>query len=176
MKTWNDTAAIQRFEPPIVTLASLFGGGSPPANNSIYFVVPIIDSRLRVKISVLFAANVGGSLEPNLTGFANLWLAECEDDTSGVLGRLLPAVNIEGTEAAPTSVPAAAPLFGYSREFVSAADWIQGKFTILASTSLGSWYLKTRFQPDSGQRFTPAEWNEITTLARPRLNSPFITF
>ena len=176
MKTWNDNAASQRYKPPINTLVTILDGAAVPSNNSVTFVVPIVDSRLRVKISVLFAMAAGSTLEVNLTGFANLWLAECEEDESGVTGRLLPAVNIEGTEAAPTAVPSASPLYGYSREFVSAADYIQGKFTILSNVTLGTWYLKTRYQPDVGQRFSPAEWEEIRSLSNPRLMTPAFSF
>lgn len=175
-KTWNDNAANQRWEPPIITMVTVADGASVPTNNVTYFKVPVVDSRLRVKISVLFVMAAGSALEVNLTGFANLWLAEFEDDTGGAWGRGIGAVNIEGTEAAPTAVPSASPLAGYSREFVSAADFIQGKFTVLSNITLGTWYLKTRYQPDSGQRFTPEEWEEIKALCRPNLMSPAYTF
>lgn len=170
MKTWNDNAAQQRHIPPIVPLVTVLDGAAVPTNgNPVTFQVPIIDSRLRVKISVVPIMAAGSTLTVDLTTFASLWLAEFENDESGVWGRLIPCVDIEGTSAAPTAVPANAGVQGYSREFVSAADFIQGQFKILNNITLCTWYLKTRYQPDVGQRFTPEEWREIVGLANPRI-------
>lgn len=178
---WTDDASAQRHYPKAVVLATIANAGAPPAGTlPAYFRVPIIDARLRVKISLMFIDTSDASFNPDITGFANLWLCESDEDPDLMgSGRTYPLVNIEGTQAAPTAVPAAPPLMGYSREFQSAADYIEGKFTIVAAgtIALGSWILRTRYQPAPGQRFTPDEWQKITALAQPaRFNNPKISY
>ena len=171
MKRWTDDASAQRHYPQPSKLVAITGSSAVGTDNARYFIVPIVDARLRVKISVGFLMAPGSAAEVNLTGFANLWLAEADDDPIGETGgRILPLVNLAGSsEASPLAIPPASPLFGYSREFESAADYIQGKFTLLANITLGSWWLWTRYQPSPGQRFCPEEWNQIITQATPRV-------
>lgn len=123
------------------------------------FKVKTPDSRLRTKISVIFVPNAGGSPVVDLTAAGStIWLAEGEEDVSGMSGIILPCTNIEGTQAAPTAFLVAG-LSGYSREFVTAADWITGLFTTGTNgVEAGVWYLQTRYQPD-GVSFSPAEWD-----------------
>lgn len=175
MKRYGANSALQKHTPQPTTLVTILDNAAVPSNASVYFRVPTPDSRLRVKVSVLFIPPAGDLNEFDITGFANLWIAELETDMSGVSGRELPCTNIEGTEALPTAVPASSPLLGYSREFVSAADMIQGKFTILSNMTLGSWVLQTRYQPDS-VRFTDEEWDELVRQCQPTLTSSPISF
>ena len=134
------------------------------AARSIDFQVPIPDSRLRVKIAVLFIPT-SGTASSGLGG--TIWLREADQDASGVSGNLIPATNIEGTLAVPTVFPTAG-LQGYSREFISAADFILGTtvFTSGGPSSHGSWVLQTRYQPQA-VRFTPQEWDIIAPLCNP---------
>lgn len=166
MKRYGQNSALQKIETQPISLVTIQGSSGVPANPFVYFRIPIPDSRLRVKLSVLFIPLAGAAAEFDATGFANLWLYEAEDDTSGMSGRTIQTGNIEGTEAAPTAVPSTAPLLGYSREFVTAADAIEGKFTLLANITLGTWILKSRYQPDA-VRFTDAEWEQIATGCQP---------
>lgn len=175
MKRYGQNSALQKIETQPIALVTIVDGAAVPANASVYFRVGIPDSRLRVKLSVLFIPLAGSANEFDATGFANLWLYEAEDDKSGISGRAIQTGNIEGTEAAPTAVPATAPLLGYSREFVTAADAIEGKLTILTNVTLGTWVLQARFQPDA-VRFTDAEWDEIATACKVDTKTAPFTF
>lgn len=178
---WTDDASAQRHYPKAVALANIKSAGAPPAGTlPVYFRVPTIDARLRVKISVFFVDTSDTAFNPDISGFASLWLCESDDDPDLLGGgRTFPLANVEGTQAAPTTIPAAAPLMGYSREFQTAADYIEGKFTLInvGTVALGTWYLRVRYQPAPGQRFTPDEWEKITPLAQPaRFNNPMISY
>ncbi len=175
MKRWGENSAVQKIKTNPIVLATVATSAAVPTAASVYFRVPIPDSRLRTKVSVLFIGPAGNVMEYSIVGFANLWLFETEDDTSGVAGRTIPTTNLEGTEAAPTGIAATAPLLGYSREFASAADNIEGKFTILTNVTLGTWTLQTRYQPDA-VRFTNEEWDEIARGCQPTLTSSPFTF
>ncbi len=131
---------------------------------TVNFQVPIPDSRLRVKIATLFIPT-SGTATSGLGG--TIWLREADQDASGVSGNLIPAANIEGTLALPTTFPTAG-LQGYSREFISAADYILGTVVLTSSgpSAGGSWVLQTRYQPQ-GVRFTPQEWDIIAPLCNP---------
>ncbi len=149
----------------IITLDTLIGmqsGGSGIA--TVFFKIPIPDSRMRVKVSIPFIRPTGTAA----TGIsATLWLYEADEDLSGVQGDLLPLANIEGTSAAPLSIPIDTGLLGYSREFISAADYIIGRIVTAGQPSTpGSWMLQTRYQPQA-VRFTDAEWNSIASGCNP---------
>ena len=179
MKIWNENAATQIHLAPYVPLAYVGSSGSPPSN-ALYFRVPVVDSRLRVKVSVLFAPNdTANAAQPDITGKTTLWLFEEEIDYSaGAEGRYLPAVNLASTtQAAPLAIPTAKPLLGYSREFVSAADAIGGELIITGNPGkLGTWGLQARYQPEAGQRFTDAEWQWIRARCNPVALQPTIAF
>lgn len=164
----NDSAR-HKYVPPVRSLIT-FGSGAGSA--TVKFRVPVPDSRLRVKISVLFVPDAGNAASSGVALSSSIWLYEAEDDQSGVSGMSLGATNIEGTQAAPTAIPAADPLLGYSREFVSAADAIEG---VLASTAggpmIGTWVLQVRYQPNA-VRFTNEEWTEIRNQCSPTLITP----
>jgi hypothetical protein len=167
MRVRSDSAR-HKYVPPVRSLITFSALGSGSA--SVKFRVPIPDSRLRVKISVLFIPVAGNAPTSGVGG--TLWLYEADDDQSGVSGMSIGCTNIEGTQASPTAIPAASPLLGYSREFVSAGDAIEG---VLAATSggamIGTWVLQVRYQPDA-VRFTDEEWIEIRNLCNPTLITP----
>lgn len=138
------------------------------------FRVPIPDSRLRVKLSVLFIPGAGGAPNAASLGASTLWLYEADADLSGLSGITIPATDIVGTSAVPLVIPASADLGGYSREFVTAADAIEG---VLTSTPggpmIGTWMLQTRYQPDA-VRFTFEEWDQIKAGCNPQLKTPTV--
>lgn len=162
---------LQKWRPTPRTLiaSQLAVEGSAAFTQRFRVLIP--DSRLRVKISIVFAFK--GGQQPSIdavdlsTGAATLWLYEAEDDDSGTTGSTYPCTNIEGTEAAPTVVPQAIGLSGYSREFITAGDNIEGRFVTAFNGFTGNWMLQLRYQPDNGQRFTDDEWREICNLAKP---------
>lgn len=167
----NNDSACQKWIPGSQRLISFIT--SAPGPGTVYFRVPVPDSRLRVKISVLFIPPAGDAFEFDITGGTTLWLYEADDDLSGVSGRTIPCTNIEGTEAAPTAIPATSPLLGYSREFSTAADAIEGKL-VASNVTLGTWILQCRYQPQA-VRFTDAEWREIKSGCNPQLTSQPVT-
>jgi hypothetical protein len=158
-------SARHRFVAPQQSLITL----GPSATGGPYtavFRVPIPDSRLRVKISTLFVP-ASGLATSGLS--ADLWLYETDVEAAGVTGIQIPTTNIEGTQAAPTAIPEAAGLMGYSREFVSAADYIVGRLRASpGGPGVGTWVLQTRYQPDA-VRFTDREWNEIKNQCNPNV-------
>lgn len=127
------------------------------------FKVYVPDSRLRVKISVMFVPRAGLDPITFLTSTATLWLSALEMDESGVSGTDVPCTNLEGTSAAPTAISAANGLYGYSKEFTTASDAIRG---VLAATgsinTIGTWMIQVRYQP-IGVSFSDAEWRELRT-------------
>ncbi len=168
----REDSALQRFEAPVVPLivCSAAGVGVVAGN----FQVPIPDSRLRVKTTLLFVPAAGATPLSNLSAMAaTLWLFESEVDRTGVSGGRFPTTNIEGTSAAPTSVPEAGnALYGYSREFTSLADVVEGAFVSGTNgTQAGTWVLQCTYAPDS-VRFTADEWDVITRACNPSRTGP----
>lgn len=152
----------QRWIPKEKAVGQIIAGSTGAKKTSV-FRVPFPDSRLRVKISLLFK-RTDNSIT-NLPG-ASLWLAEADIDQSGMQGDNVPLVNVEGTLAAPTIIPKAPGLLGYSREFVSAADYIEGQLIMTGDGTVGYWVLQTRYQPQSVS-FSPEEWGLITAQCNP---------
>jgi hypothetical protein len=158
----------QRHIPKAVVLARVIGsgnGGAFVAHPSI----PMPDSRLRVKTSFIFVRdnNVASGTSPNAT----LWLFEADTEDAGMRGDDTPLANIIPgiTQAAPLVIPVTAPLQGYTREFVSAADYINGELTVSDNGIAGYWVLQTRYQPQS-VAFTSEEWDLITSQCNPTSN------
>jgi hypothetical protein len=142
-------------------LASYSGNIGP--GGTVGFRVEIFESRMRVKISLLFIQPGGGtgSVAGKLT---TLWLAEYEQASRETGNpRIIKCTDVEGTQSAPTAIPFNAGLQGYSREFVTAGDAAEGIITIGAqggdSTACDLW-LQTRIQPEA-IRFPEKEWDEI---------------
>lgn len=160
------TSALHRHVPPPRTLIT-FGASASGGPYEVQFKVPIPDSRLRVKITLLYVRPAGSSA---MDFTATLWLSERDLEDAGVAGSLIPTTDIEGTSASPTTIPANTGLAGYSREFVTAGDYIVGRLVASpgAIEDLGSWVLQTRYQPDA-VRFTHAEWQAIKAQANPSI-------
>jgi hypothetical protein len=165
-----------RFSPLVVT--KVIPEGTPTA--SIKFRVPIPDSRLRVKISLLFVFKAGTMPEAPSSvslaaGAATLWLYEADQEDAGATGNTIPCTNVEGSSAVPTPIPTpgtgstAVGLAGYSREFITAGDYIEGVFSTGYNGFLGTWVLQLRYQPDTGQRFNDIEWAQIKGLSKPEV-------
>lgn len=164
-------SSLQKQKPQMVTLVKASAAGEQTA--TIRFRVPTPDSRLRVKISILFIPNAGTqSISPDITGGnTTLWLCATDDDQSGTAGSTIPMTNIEGTQATPTAIPATSGLLGYSRAFVTSADYIEGTLFTETNGLDGYWVLQTRYQPDA-VRFTEDEWDDITVACNPRALDP----
>jgi hypothetical protein len=163
---------LQKWRPRPMTLVSATTNGEHTPQ--VVFRVPVPDSRLRVKISVLFAFVAGQQTSsPDLSpGGATLWLSAADDDDSGSTGTTLTETNLEGTQAAPTAIPFTPGLVGYSREFITSADYIEGVFKTAHNGFNGYWVLQLRYQPDTGQRFSTEEWEAIVGYCKPTVPYP----
>lgn len=148
----------QRWIPKTVTLASIKAGEG--VTKDVSFSVPVPDSRLRVKISLLFVPE-----DPTLTSTADLWIFEADTEDGGMRGDEVPLTNVEGTSAAPTSIPADSSLNGYSREFITAADYLNGRLTVNDEVA-GFWLLQTRYQPQNTP-FSIDEWKIVIAQCNP---------
>lgn len=153
---------------PNATPLIVFGGASGSGTQKIVkFRVPVPDSRLRVKISILFIPQAGLDPQSGLNG--TIWIYETEDDISGTSGKSIPSNNVEGTQAAPTAIPVTVPLQGYSREFITAADALEGELSAVSGLNMiGAYVLQVRYQPDA-VRFTAQEWKELMADCAPRV-------
>lgn len=142
----------------------------------VRFRVPGVDSRLRIKISVLFVPPGGSAPDAGSNGTATLWIAEAEKDRSGQSGITVPSTNIVGTQASPATIPASAGLGGYSREFVTAADYLEGTLHAesAAGMSDGQWVLQVDYSPDA-VRFTNEEWEFLVAKMSPRVLGGSVT-
>ena len=157
----------QILAPPPIVLCTNSGAGESTFSTMVR--VPTPDSRCRVKLSVSFVPANGANVA-DITGPTTLWIAGCDYDqggTGGGGGRTIPVTNVEGTKAAPTPIPSAAGLLGYSREFVTAADCLEAVFTTGSLTGpKGAWMMQTRIQPDA-VTLDWKEWDEIRRLFLP---------
>jgi hypothetical protein len=125
------------------------------------FKVMTPDSRLRVKVTILFTGD--GIIFP--TPLATLALVELEQDYTGSSGTLVESVAVDPPAPGGTiSLPLAPGLLGYSREFVTAGDAIQGSIVLAPGFGAGGEVvIQARWQPD-GQRLPAEEWDEIVTF------------
>jgi hypothetical protein len=170
--------AHQLFQPTPIVLARM--GGTGAGQKKMAFRVPTPDSRLRVRLDVFFSPAAGVTPVPSgLTNLFGIWLYSTVLDRGGVSGRTIPVENVEGTEAALTTFPEADGLMGYSREFVTAADFIEGQANVgaLSPNAIyagATWILQTRYQPNN-VTFSAREWNEITAQCIPILNDVVFT-
>lgn len=157
----------QRYIPRSIPLVQT-GGSNSGATATINFMVPVPDSRLRVKISLIFIRAPGSGGATNCPP-STLWISENDVEDAGFNGGQIPLVNIEGTAAAPTAIPIDAGglgLFGYSREFFTAADYLQGQLVVTNNSVQGYWVLQTRYQPQVvGMR--DSEWETIINQCNP---------
>jgi hypothetical protein len=165
---------LQKWRPPMRVLIADPNIAVESAIRVTQFRIPVPDSRLRVKVSIVFSFAAGQQPEDptavNLaSGNAKLWLAETEDDESGATGQTFACTNIitGTTVATPLAIPVSSGLAGFSLEVETAADNIEGQFQSGSNGFAGSWVLQLRYQPSTGQRYTPEEWRQIIGLAKP---------
>jgi hypothetical protein len=168
--TYNGPRQIYLPKPIILGVST----GREETFLTLHLRVPAPDSRCRIKISVIFFPGQGNAI-PDLANLCTIWVSANEEDTSGIsgsAGRSVPVTDVEGTSDTPTQFPVATGLSGYSREFVTAADWLEADVAIggLAATAGGVWALQTRIQPDA-VTFTWPEWDAIRRLFTPQVSA-----
>jgi hypothetical protein len=136
--------------------------GGEGATGTVDFRVDVPDSRLRVRIDVIGVPAPGGRVDFLSTKVVSLWLRAVSDSQQD--GWAVNVTNLFATQAAPLTIPQDAGLGGYSREFVTAADAIQGTLTIAdGDNNPGKLIVQARYQPDAGADFE--NWEEWTRFA-----------
>lgn len=148
----------QIYRPKPIILATSNGAGTTFTTT---VVLPVPSSQTRIKLSVFCAfPNINAGVLPSP---GSIWVSACDEDRSGTAnGSLQPITNLDGTQAAPTVFPASNGLTGYSRSFVTTADWIQA---VIGLTSVGeapscNWILQTSIQPEA-VTFPWKAWDDI---------------
>ncbi len=174
-------AGRQIYLPRRVLLAT-FSGNPTTAIKTVRFRVPVPDSRLHWKFTVLgvgldqYAAAPGRSILAgrNLT----IWVCTLEDNTATGI-KPEPVTNIVGTQAAPAKFPSNqlgnydTSLGGFSLENDgSACDGLQGEITIpiQGGGPIGALYLQARYQPNVGSILPLPQWEEIVADCKVRLD------
>lgn len=167
--------------PPPVLLAQ-FDTTTTLVAGKVQFRVPTPDSRVRAKITIIGAPDVGYA--PDWMGVAGrsvaLWLYASDDAQSG---QSVPITDLSvggttSTKSTPVNIPLDAGLGGFSREVVTAADAVEGVLTISSAagdghTAGGIWLL-TRYQPESGAYFPWDQWTEIRRECNPGRIGPVL--
>jgi hypothetical protein len=138
------------------------GGGS---GGTVRFRMLVPDGRLICKVTLIGTALQTAPGSAILAGKGLLlWLfAADEDQRKG--GVYTPVTDLAGsTQAAPIPLPANAALGGFSREFITSADAIEGEITVpaaLAGSPKGSLFLQARWQPANFRLMPWSEWDEV---------------
>lgn len=165
---FNGPRQFYRIKP--IVLATNAGGEGSTFSTAFKMRVP--SSQVRVKLSLLFASRTDPG---NISKLGTIWIAGCEEDEAGGgngAGNLIPVTDVEGTSAAPTEFPQSAGLLGYSREFVTAADWVQAVVTIpTIGVTAGAWMIQASIQPESVILPWRA-WDEMRRLFSVELTGP----
>lgn len=137
------------------------------------------DSRLRVKVTVLFLRDDPTDTSTPVTNHgATLYIGEEEHDYSGKLGADLICTDVlrDATgnvihQSAPLAIPEDVGLDGFTTEFVTAADSLIGIFTTGQAGPSGHWVVQLRFQPD-GQRLCDQDWDFVCRKCHATLLAP----
>jgi len=141
--------------------------GEEGLGGTVRFRVYTPDSRLRVKISLIFTRDDPASDDPITAAVFGIYLGAEENDRSGsgqgpilVTDILRDAAGNVVHQSGPLTIPEDAGLQGFSYEFVTSADSVLGIFTIAETAVQGKWVLQCRWQPD-GQRLADDDWEWV---------------
>lgn len=158
----------QIYLPKPIVLVGNVGGGETPAND-IRIRLPVPSSQTRIKLSVFFAQTSGAPVD--ISGKGTIWIAAAEEDRSGTAnGRLAVVTDVVGTEAAPLAFPVDAGMYGYSRSFVTTADWLQAVISLQPlAGARGNWVLQTSIQPEA-VTFVWEAWDQIRRAFIPQVD------
>jgi hypothetical protein len=165
----------QIHTPPAETLIEVRFGATADTV-SVGFEVPIPDSRLRVKISVLFVPDSDQDLDadPVTDLAATLYLGAADYEVAGINGRRVLTTDVlrdaDGNvihSSAPLAIPEDPGLSGFSQEFVTSGDTILGTLVSGQNGPSGRWILQVRYQPE-GQRLHECDWSNAIRRCNPR--------
>ncbi len=151
--------------PRRLEVVRFLGGAGIAGTRTVRVRMQTPDARLIQKLTLVGVASGNDSGASVLAGRGLLlWLYAVElDETRG--RRWIPVTDLAGsTNAAPIALPANAALGGFSREFVTTADGIEGQITIPAQAPggiQGSLFVQARFQPAAFRLMPWEEWDEV---------------
>lgn len=171
------TSERQIHLPPPEALIEVSPVPTSPDRAAARFEVPTPDSRMRVKISILFVP-WGDQTLPVTDLEATLYLSSNDFERAGYDGRRIPTtdvlLDVNGDvvhRSAPLVIPEDPDLQGFSQEFVTAGDTIVGELTSGQDGPGGVWLLQVRYQPD-GQRLTDCDWTLSIRQCNPQRLGP----
>jgi hypothetical protein len=120
------------------------------------------DSRIRLKLTIYFAPSTPQDPQTvDITGNATLWIYAADQSRLGGHSGDIPITDLDGsTRDAPIAIPVSAGLLGYSREFVTAGDYVKAQLAASPPGIPGDWNVQIQAQPD-GQRLPDEEWNDV---------------
>ena len=164
--------ARQIHTPPAETLVKVLSTAESEETTEVRFLVPTPDSRLRVKVSVLFVKLPNQSGPVTDLG-ATLYLGAADQEVAGFQGDRIPTTDVLHDAAGavvhqstPLAIPEDPDLQGFSQEFVTAGDDIIGILTTGCDGPSGFWILQVRYQPD-GQRLHDCDWSNAIRRCTP---------
>jgi len=154
-------------------LVSYAGGEGDSDPGPFEFRITNPSSQVRTRIAVNFEAGAGAPAYPDITASgATIWVASSDDPHGGASSRDIPNSSVEGTKAAPTPFPSTVVggivtldpgLTGYSREFVTAGQFLMGQLSVPPTGFKGAWVLVVTAQPD-GVELSDDAWNDICSM------------
>jgi hypothetical protein len=157
------------------TLVSYAGGEGDTDPGPFEFRITNPSSQVRTRIAINFEAGAGAPAYPDITpSGATVWVASSDDPRGGASSRDVPNSSVEGTKAAPTPFPSTVNpatglpvldpgLTGYTREFVTAGQYLIGQLSVPPTGFRGAWVLVVTAQPD-GVELTDDAWNDICSM------------
>lgn len=163
-RSYLNDAGSPQVEFDSITLGRVHGIFGP---NNCKFRVMNPDSRVRLKITVMFVRDAGASASI-LTMPTTLYLGEEEQNKKNGKRVLCTDILRDAAgnvihQSGPLTIPEDAGLEGFTTEFVTAADSILGIFTTSSDaggTFDGHWLAQARWQPD-GQRLCDEDWEYV---------------
>jgi hypothetical protein len=159
----------QFYRPAPIVLAQATGGEE--SGITVHVRLPVPSSQTRIKLSVVFFPQQGDALgDISLSG--SILVSANEEDQGGAAGsagRSVPVTYVEQTAGAATPFPLFSGLAGYSREFVTSADWLEADIALARSIQSGFWVLQTSIQPDS-ITFEWSAWDQIRRAFQPQVS------
>jgi hypothetical protein len=153
---------LQIFETPGIQIGTSTGNGegAGPLVGLLRLRNPGGENRIKLAIMLALA---DGAVVPG-GGFtqSRIWVHEDEDAPFGGSGQgPFPLVDIDPPTGLPGLLfPASADLFGYSREFVTSAEYIGVRLGMVDPGAAGVWYAKALIYPASS--YYPWEaWDQL---------------
>lgn len=122
----------------------------------------------RFKLSLAFVPK-DSSVVPGggISNGSTIWVHADDDmDNAGGSRGPFPVTDLDGTSALPTAIPQSSGLLGYSREFVTSADYVTGTLRIFDTPTgcPGTWYAKAAMFPAFAYYTSQQAWETLRAM------------